>query len=326
MSVPSIPDPLREFLKDLSAIREQRMVSLEEIRAATKVHLHIISQFEQDGLVDHPLFNELYLRAFVRGYAKTIGISQDQVAGCYEQAVSGLYRRELAVSHLGLPPQQESEPEPEPASVEEPVIHHEEPEIEPVKPQSRVTWVAADSGEKKPDLVQIVRGLIASILSRESAFIQWGIVAIGGGIGLLLILQLLSLQQSSEDISPPAVEETPPPSTIVDQRPSATSEDMEAINQQPLVLKDSLDVYVVASTGKLDPFRIRVDEDLRRPYWLDAGDSMRFRMGERIIVEDNLAAMRILLEGHVYPIRDTDSSATVVITRDTARAFLTIRN
>ena len=67
------PIPLREFLKDLSAIREQRMVSFEEIRAATKVHLHIISQFEEDGLVDHPLFNELYLRAFVRGYAKTLG-------------------------------------------------------------------------------------------------------------------------------------------------------------------------------------------------------------------------------------------------------------
>ena len=77
------------------------------------------------------------------------------------------------------------------------------------------------------------------------------------------------------------------------------------------MLKDSLDVFVVASAGKLDPFRIRVDEDLRRPYWLDAGDSMRFRMGERIILEDNLEAMQILLEGHVFPIRDTDSSATV---------------
>jgi hypothetical protein len=94
---------------------------------------------------------------------------------------------------------------------------------------------------------------------------------------------------------------------------------------KPVVLSDSLEVFVVASTGKLDPFRVKIDNDLRRPYWLDQGDSMRFYISERLVVEDNLDAMQILLEGFSYPIYETDSLSRVVIDRDSAQAFLSVR-
>ena len=70
----------------------------------------------------------------------------------------------------------------------------------------------------------------------------------------------------------------------------------------------------MAETGKLDPFRVKPDRDMRRPYWLNEGDSMVFYLKDRLVIEDNLQAMKILIGENVYPIYETDSLATVVIT------------
>ena len=334
MSAESIPTSLREFLTDLSAIRTKKEVTLDDLRIATKVYPHIISEFETNGLDGHPLFNNVYVRALVRSYAHAVGISAEEVVELYGKAVDGEYRRELAVAHLGLSPA--DVPGEQPATVQEnaePVFKPDnfDFEVPPSTTSSRVTWVAAES-EKKPDPLAGIRNMLASILSKESALIQWGTVAIGGGIGLLLIMQLLAAQGSSEnEVLPPVENEVtaaiPQPVELapleVDE--PEVKEPPAPVRQTPFVLKDSLDVFVVASSGKLDPFRVRVDNDLRRPYWLDSGDSMQFRMGTRIVVEDNLEAMKIVLEGYNYPLYSTDSTAQIVITRDTARAFLAVR-
>lgn len=335
MSQQPISESLRLFLSDLAAVRVKKKVSLEDIQVVTKVYPHIISQFEQDGLQDHHLFNHLYVRAFVRSYAKVVGISQDETAEIYDKALKGRYRRQLAVMHLGLD-QEEAGPETE---------IEEEAEIEPAIKEasservpramssstvssSRIEYRPASTGNEDTNwldsFIEQANKLVD--LAREHGAIQWGILVVGIGLSLIVILQLLSFNDAEEDSPLAAMTEEP----VVEVTAPENNDTLEAApavatvsrSLENVVLKDSLELFVIAATGKLDPFRIKLDNDLRRPYWLDEGDSMKFYISNRVIVEDNLDAMQILLEGFTYPIYSTDSLARVVIDRDSMRFFL----
>ena len=363
-------DPLGQFLGDLSAIREKRNVSLEELRNATKVYPNVIAQFEQDGLKDHPLFNSLYVRAFIRSYAEAVGIPPDEVLNAYDEALSGGYRRQLAIEHLDLPVEeiealrlmQEQSKKAEPVFTADkfefdkpaaqkpksrpkakPKSTDKQPEKsaidEAIDSKATVTFVPKSSGRsrKKSDagLLEKMQGVLKPILGsgKQSALVQWGIVAVGIVIGIVALLQLLSFQSSSaqDDSMPPLVAEQPQSDNEASGVDAIAPDSLaplpaEALEVEapvvPVVLGDSIPVYVVAADGKLDPFRLKLDRDLRRPYWLDEGDSMLVFVKDRITLEDNLANMDILVEGRSYPIYSTDSLATVVINRDSIQTFL----
>ena len=57
---------------------------------------------------------------------------------------------------------------------------------------------------------------------------------------------------------------------------------------------------VVAAYGKLSPIRLTVDEDLRRPYWIERDSSIRFKWDRRVIVEGDLGASRLILNGYLF--------------------------
>ncbi|MEX0600675.1 MAG: hypothetical protein WD205_08540, partial [Rhodothermales bacterium] len=83
-------------------------------------------------------------------------------------------------------------------------------------------------------------------------------------------------------------------------------------------LGDSMSVRIVASYGRVDPIRVTVDDDLRRPYWIPLGDSMTFYPAEQIVIESLLDSVDVKLEGIPYPKNRVDREGRIVITRDTA--------
>ena len=89
-----------------------------------------------------------------------------------------------------------------------------------------------------------------------------------------------------------------------------------------VTIGDSITVTLVAAGGPLDPVRVQVDSDLRRPFWVDEGDSLSFRISRRIAIQDLLSRLSIHVEGIPYP---TDSYADpdrVIITRDSVESFV----
>lgn len=338
-----LPQTLSSFLSDLVEIREINGVTLDDIRVRTKVYPHIIAQFEEDGLNEHPLFNVLYLKAFVRSYADVVGISPSVAARSYEDALSGRYDRRLAVEYLGLPALEKS--------VETDTFEHKtiEKETRPQRiPESRIdkppsTRFSRDSKSASltriKDSVQSFLGAASTNSVRmlqvigEKGILQWGVLALCIVVGAFLLIKLVAFQNDS---MPPAftqeatssIQET----SVVDDTsnkeaiPVVDSLLMQKTSMIQRVIGriesgDSLNVTIIAATGKLDPFRIRVDNDLRRPYWIDEGDSLDFWFDNQVAVEDNLDNMVILFESLKYPILSTDSTAKVVINRDSANAF-----
>ena len=89
-----------------------------------------------------------------------------------------------------------------------------------------------------------------------------------------------------------------------------------------IVNADSIPVWVIAAEDRLAPFRVQVDNDLRRPYWLDQGDSSLFHFRSRIVVEEELQVMRIRIGNYEYPAEGLESTSRLVVNRDSLRAFL----
>ena len=163
--------------------------------------------------------------------------------------------------------------------------------------------------------------------------LQWGVMAGVLVFGAFLLFKLVSVQNESMEAplaQEPAqsIQET----SVKDEGEADVISGIDSLSLQKrnflqsvidrIEQGDSLNVTIVATNGKLDPFRARVDRDLRRPYWLDEGDSLGFRFGEQITLEDNLDKMMLLFEGVEYAITETDSTARLVITRDSANAFM----
>ena len=343
---------LRTFLEDLVLIREQRGVSLDDIRVKTKVYPHVIAQFEEDGLRNHPLFNKLYTKAFVRSYALALGASPEVIVSSYEKALSDAYQRELAIEYLDMPLPPGALEVPLAVSVSDEQIdtHGASSGVDntadvehvfslqgggDISPETKTSLTDLKQSKHSNPNVPSVSWRSLTEIFRNHSGVQWGIA--GGAIGLflLLIFSVISIQKPESPLSASTaitVQETTSissvstlPDSLTDRIPTTsigTEESDTTPDAVPFTLGDSLSIIVVAAGGKLDPFRVRVDADLRRPYWLDTGDSMRFKVGERIVIEEKLDVMEVLLEGYTIPINDTDSAAQLVITRDSARVLL----
>ncbi|PEN15050.1 hypothetical protein CRI94_01820 [Longibacter salinarum] len=93
------------FARDMRRIRESRDVTLENIHLETRIAGTLISAFEEDGLFEHPAFNRVYLRSFVRAYARCIDVNPDLAIQHLERALEGEYQNELATQVLGDAPQ-----------------------------------------------------------------------------------------------------------------------------------------------------------------------------------------------------------------------------
>lgn len=135
-------------------------------------------------------------------------------------------------------------------------------------------------------------------------------------MALAVVVWLLVRAQQNGDAMP----------VVRDTGAAADSVLASSIPQEPAApavrLGDSLYVRIIAANGKLDPVRVTVDDDLRRPYWVERGDSLLFRPTQRIVIEDRLDRLVLKLEGRPYPTDRRDDQDRVVITRDTALTYL----
>ena len=376
MSEQPATGPLGQFLYDLSSIREKRNVSLEALRNATKVYPNVIAQFEVDGLKDHPLFNSLYVRAFIRSYANAVGIPPEDVLRAYDDALQGAYKRQLAIEYLDLPPEEiqalrasikekaaepvfavdkfefEQQSQKVPAAKSKSATKNTTQRARPAKKKPRsqvnesddgraITFVPkSKQGPEESPLASLADGAKEAVSSffasgKQNALVQWGLLAGGLTLFVIVVMQLLSFQADSPTLND--LQPAEPAATIPAESVSpidATPDSLVTLPAQPIentparvpaVLGDSIAVQIVAATGPLDPFRVKRDTDLRRPYWLDQGDTMDVYLKNRAIIEDDLASMQILIDGYAYPIYRTDSLARVVISRDSIQAFLDSR-
>lgn len=139
---------------------------------------------------------------------------------------------------------------------------------------------------------------------------------IGGLVGAALLIGVIALFFLLRDSESPEAPAEPSPVAA----DTATVSEPSTPERPPanLTLGDTLHLAIVAE-GDVLGVRVQRDDDLRRPYWIDAGQAAVFPFRSRIVVEQQLDSLRLILEGHPYPFSPT--SERVVISRDTVEAF-----
>lgn len=411
----------KQFARDLCSIRRAREVSLTDIHEATRMAYDLIKRFEHDALIDHPQFNRVYIRLFVRGYATRIGIDSGRALEAFELAMKGKYDGLLAREYLETSGEAPSDKEPEPegggeapetpepedaASAEtgqkSPAKTRSAPpaeadpkppakaapkppgEAKPAppakvasKPSSKAdpgspaeaesALPASEPSEKSKESVAMAlppeappkplakepavpaasptRGVSVAAPAMPAPSKSSGSVAAGRQapaasegrldprwifVGLLVVVITLVVWNLARAMSAPDEANEPPPSSAAPPASvHATVEANEASEalgapgalEAPgasgalgLPLPDTLAITVAADKGSVAPIRVTLDEDVRRPYWIKRGDTMTFRMGSRIILEQQLDSVTVHVEGMAYPLSMPAGQDSVILT------------
>ena len=90
----------------------------------------------------------------------------------------------------------------------------------------------------------------------------------------------------------------------------------------PIVLPDSLTGAIIAATEPLDPIRVTVDRDLRKPYWVEFQDTIRFVFRDRLLLEREVDHTRVLVDDFALPQKWLLEPGPLDITRQRVQSWL----
>lgn len=366
----------RRFAADLREIREARSVTLDDLHDGSKIPRGLLKSFEEDGLFDHPMFNRVYLRSFVRTYAEMVDVSPALALAALDEALEGDYQGRLGSEYLGrkkpavaaslhpkaaeeppadeppvgkdrpgfekeavtgaereaLDPDEEAPPapakaheapSPEPAAPAEAKPEASPPAKEPAPPPRPASTRPAEASRPVPERPARQRPVPPEegVLSSNKGWLY-----AAGGVVLLAaliwgLLQLLGGEDPQQDLTAtPVVDsaETPAPAEPEPAPP-------------PITVSLPLDVRVISDGAPVQGIRLTVDDDVRRPYWIEANEAMDFTVQNRIVIEDTreglgppgqLENIELEVDGYRYPTDQRDEQGRIVIDEPIANRVL----
>lgn len=304
------------FARDMKRIREEQEVSLADIHEETMIPGELIRSFEEHGLLEHPRFNRVYLRSFVRSYAQCVNVDADTALSELQRALDGAYTNQLAVAYLDEEPA-----DPDGSDEEEPASP-----VEPDATESTSSFIFDSAAEAPREQKQRATEEQTGVPAGGG----WHALLIGLGIVLILILAWIGFsllnQSDSEDAASEStsqqqveqpLEQSPVDTTDTASAPAETT--MTQPQEPRAALGDTLYFTLVADKNKIEAVRIRRDGDLRRPYWIEQGETAAFPAQQQITIEPLEDHFQLLVNGYPWPRRTQDQ---LVLTRSDVRSFL----
>lgn len=321
------------FADDLRAIREARSVSLEEIHDQSKIPMDLLEGFERDALFSHSSYNLVYLRSLMRTYVEPLELDEAVALGALEAAWEGQYNRELAVEYLGMaapsapPPPAE---EPAPSAAKKPAAPASKTRA--TKPPPTPAHKRGNPDAAKPDVTRqaaTTRKTATAPAPRARAYEDrpdrkpWLLAALGV-LGLVLVGWAVTSFFTGGDDAP---DEQPPEEVAVAETDTAAAPPAPPAPTRPAaVLGSPMQVVITAkpSSDGLQEIRVKVDEEIRRPYWIEPGESETFTPQDRITIINDLDDATITLDGFAYPTDRLDAEGRIVIDRASGQAHLDV--
>ncbi|RMD49783.1 MAG: DUF4115 domain-containing protein [Ignavibacteria bacterium] len=77
---------LKEFAEELKAIREEKKITLQQIKARTRIDMAYLEAIEEGNFNIMP---QVYMRAFIKEYAESIGLDSKDTLAKYDLAKEG---------------------------------------------------------------------------------------------------------------------------------------------------------------------------------------------------------------------------------------------
>lgn len=261
------------FEDDLRLTREARQRTLEQVQQETRIPVDVLKRFEDGTLAGDPTYNAVYLKAFLRSYARAVGVPQAVAVAAYDAARNGTYRGELNPSFVPSAEPLPKEPAPTIPAPAEPPPRGGTSAAPPASP-ARSPVDALRDGPSRPPVPPVVGERVRPAVrgSKRSYDKNWlPILLLTAAVMLALGAALWFLVFREAD--PP--EESAATAAGVAARIDGTGVGAGAAGggpqfQRPIAL-------TVAATGDgLQSFRVSADAGERAPFWINAGASQTF--------------------------------------------------
>ena len=321
-----MPDPAvtasgERFARDMRRIRDEHGVSMDDIHDKTMISGHIIESFEQDGLFEHPTFNQVYLRSFIRSYANAAGIDPEDALDHLDRALAGDYANQLAVQYLGDEPTEPPAPTPDdptPDDTEDPGAVPLPPDVDESERASPGTN-DADQPDDDHEAASTVRADEEEPIQDEN---RRGIL-IGIGAVLVIIIAWVLVDAFQGGNTPTSAETSvaaADTADTTDQLMFISFDSLARLTAPRVDIGDTM-YFTIIAQERLGPIRIQRDDDYRRPYYFNRGQAGVFPAQQEIVFSEDLEDIRLLVNGYEYPNLQS-LTPPLVMSRDSVQTFL----
>ncbi len=287
------------FASDLRAARDVRGTTLDQIQQQTRIPVDVLKRFEDGLLLQDDAYNDVYLRAFVKSYAKAVGLSPGDAVAAFDLHRAGRYDGRLNPDYdpATAPPP----PSPEPATPDGtapavraavPAPRLDTPASAPVASASVPGRSAAPAVEALRQSTPVAPSMPAAVANtrvarpavpgaRRSFDKNWGtILALFGGfivvLGGLLWLLVFRDADAPESDAPRAADGS---EVAIDSSGTGAG----AAGSGPR-LQLPIRVTVAAGGDGLQSFRVTADGGDRRPYWVNSGAQQVFEADSSLVL------------------------------------------
>ena len=292
------------FESDLRAVREGRGTSLEEIQQQTRIPVDVLRRFEEGHLLQDESYNDVYIRAFLKSYAKAVGIPQADAIAAYDASLSGRYAGQLhpeydpgaappppaaplqpapgvpgdapaAPSAPNAPAAQTAPPTPPAAQTAPPTppAQTAPPAVAALRHTPVTRTAKTTAGEPTVPKARVARPAVPG--ARRSFDKNWGtilglfalvVLVLGGALWFLVFRDADTPETDTRTT-------TASNGTVAEIDSAGVGAGAAAGGPQ---LQTPLQVVVTASGDGLQSFRVTADDGDRRPYWVETGESETF--------------------------------------------------
>ncbi len=279
-----------QLARDLRQIRANRGMSFADVAEETRLPEGVLEAFERNILFDHPTFNQVYLRSVVRTYAAAVQIAEVDALDALEQALVGMYRGDLAKAYLegdaatraAVPPPHEST-------------------ARTISSAPTPAEIAEATRQPGPTGVFVRRALVVRVIA----------IIAGLALIMLAIWLIRGLMEEPGDVAAPAND----PPIPVAELPPPDEQIRTPIVERSVETSDSLDAVIRSLGRPVREIRIRVDRDLRRPYWIERDSILSLRFLDRIIIQEHDGLVEIDIPTLGYSSGRLSAGVPLVLTR-----------
>ncbi len=286
-------DSRSRFVRDLSGLREQQGMSLEELSVRTKVALSTLEEFEQARLLDNPLFNRVYLRSLAKTYAQHVGIPAEVMVQALEEMLADQYAGRLSPDFVEKDedPAEDAQPTEEEALLPSPEPH-ELVADEPAAPPAGDTFTAVmASVTTQPAPPPGPSRRFRRRARSRPLWIAVALVLVSGVVAL--VFRLFSGPGALSDGNSPGM-------ALGDTAASDAQTAAEAIRFGSRIHA------TVLATEIVERLQVRIDDDLRRPYWIEQDSSLVYAFEDRIALERRLDRIRLFADNYEIALDTVD--------------------
>jgi transcriptional regulator with XRE-family HTH domain len=253
---------LDKFAEELRQAREKNEISLQQMAAKTRIDIKFLEAIDNGNFSFLPT---IYVRAFIKQYAKTVGLDEEETIKNYEAA------------KLGKLPEKVEAKEEKKEPVEKIIQEPEKKQTQPLQTFTDITETQTeeDSGKKK------------------KAMMTGGAVA--GVVVIAILIYLVFFQDSSQII----VEEKPYEEVLEESTQRYVEEDIDDEQLTSIVSADSLSL-LIKNTDSRDSAWVLVISDniIKEDYLIYPGSGKIFKTGNNFkFTLGNSGVIRLELNG-----------------------------